>query len=308
MDDRSLHDLFPNGFVDAHHHVWAPETRADEIGYGWLRDIGAPKPFGDPTPIQRDYLWPEFLSETRMSPLASVHVQTDGALPDPVAETAFVAEGATRPLAIVGLVDLANPDVPERLARHASFSQFRGVRQILSHLPGRPDISFAPRPLMADATWQRGLRAVAEAGLRFDLQLYPEQMAAAAELFSRHADMPVILDHAGSPHDPSEDGQALWRAGTARLAELPQVSVKLSGWGMFDAGWTGESITPKVAHLLEVFGPERVMFGSDFPVEKLAKPYDTMLRDLHGVIERLDPGALPLVFRDTALRVYQPSA
>jgi predicted TIM-barrel fold metal-dependent hydrolase len=161
---------------------------------------------------------------------------------------------------------------------------------------------------MTDPTWQRGLRAVAEAGLRFDLQLYPEQMAAAADLFSRYADMPVILDHAGSPYDPSEDGQALWRAGTARLAEVPQVSVKLSGWGMFDAGWTGESITPQVAHLLEVFGPERVMFGSNYPVEKLAKPYDAMLRELHGVIERLDPGALPLVFRDTALRVYQPSA
>jgi len=308
MEQQALASLFPDGFVDAHHHVWAPDTRAEDIGYGWLREIGAPKPFGDPTPIQRDYLWPEFLSECALAPRATVHVQTDGALPDPVAETRFVAEGAHHPLAIVGLVDLARPDAAETLARHAETPQFRGVRQIVSYLPDRPEISFAPRSLMADHEWQRGLTAVAEVGLRFDLQLYPEQMTEAAELFAKHPDMPVVVDHSGSPYDLSDAGLRRWRDGTARLAQLPQVSVKLSGWGMFDPQWTGASIKPLVAHLLAQFGPERVMFGSNYPVEKLAKPYGQMLRDLHGVISGLDASALPHVFRDTALRVYQPSA
>ena len=74
-----LSDLLPHGYIDAHHHVWAPESRGDEIGYGWLREIGAPKPFGDPTQIQRDYLIEEFLAEASVAQLAPVHEQTDGA-------------------------------------------------------------------------------------------------------------------------------------------------------------------------------------------------------------------------------------
>ena len=305
-----LHDLLPFGYVDAHHHVWAPQSRGDEIGYGWLRDIGAPKPFGDPTPIQRDYLWPEFLSEAPLRPLASVHVQTDGTLPDPVAETRFVAEtaGAHR-VAIVGLVDLAGPDVAGTLARHMRTPGFAGVRQIVSHLPDQPGLSFAPRPLLSDPGWRAGLAKVAEAGLRFDLQCYPEQMAEAAEVIAAHPAMPVILDHAGSPRNGAD---ATWRAGVAELAKRRQVSVKLSGWGMFEPRWSAETIAPMVDHLLAHFGPHRVMFGSNYPVEKLAKPYASVLSETARALFFSGADALPRVFRDTALRVYrlnlQPSA
>ena len=309
MSASDLAEILPFGFIDAHHHVWAPDSRGDEIGYGWLRDIGAPKPFGDPTPIQRDYLWDEFLAETPLRPLASVHVQTDGALPDPVAETRFVAEtaGAHR-IAIVGLADLCAADLATTLARHAETPGFVSVRQIVSHLPDQPGLSFAARPLLSDATWRKGLAQVAEAGLCFDLQCYPEQMVEAAEVFADHPQMPVILDHAGSPRN---GGDAEWCAGVAELAKLPQVSAKLSGWGMFNPGWTAESIAPMVDHLISVFGPHRIMFGSNFPVEKLAKPYAAVLRETASAVAMTAPDALPNVFRDTAALVYRlnyPSA
>ena len=77
--------------IDSHHHLWAPQTDPGNVGYVWLRDIGAPKPFGDPTPIQRDYLIEEFLAEAAPERLAgSVHLQCDPKIPDPVAETAFI--------------------------------------------------------------------------------------------------------------------------------------------------------------------------------------------------------------------------
>jgi len=123
-------------FVDAHHHLWIPEQSTPAIGYRWLKDIGATKPFGDPTAIQRDYEWGEFASESdEHELLGSVYVQVDGAIGDPVAETRWVQsvfDGTGLPHAIVGLVDLATENAEAILKRQTKFDSFKGVRQILS--------------------------------------------------------------------------------------------------------------------------------------------------------------------------------
>lgn len=304
----ALSDLLPHGYVDAHHHVWAPESLGDQIGYGWLRDIGAPKPFGDPTPIQRDYRIEEFLDEASMAPRASVHVQTDGALPDPVAETAFVQAEADRaglPVAIVGLADLAAPDLAALLDRHAAYRGFRGVRQIVSRLEDRPDLSFAPRDYLADKQWVAGLKVLEDRGLSFDLQLYPEQAAAARAALSDTPALTVVIDHAISPYDHSPEGHARWSAAVRLLAARPNTYVKLSGWGMFQADWAergNETIGPLVDELMQAFGAERVMWGSNYPVEKLATEYEPCLRStaLHlPVVERQN------VFLRSAIKAYR---
>lgn len=295
----------PLRIVDAHHHVWCPERRDPDLGYGWLRDVGAPKPFGDPTPIQRDYLFPEYLSETRHHLVASVHVQTDGALPDPVAETAWVASearAAGHPLAIVGLADLAAPDLPATLDGHLAHPETRGIRQIVAHLPGRPGDSFAARDLLADPAWRRGLGIVAEAGLSFELQLHPEQADAAAAVLAELPGLPVIVDHALSPRRDARD----WDGAVRTLARREATAIKLSGWGMFDPGWTADSIAAPVARILDAFGSERVMWGSNFPVEKLARGFDAALAATLDAVDRAggDPRA---VFAGTALRIYRLS-
>ena len=128
-------------FVDAHHHLWIPQQVAPDLGYGWLRDIGSPKPFGDPTPIQRDYEWPEFVAESREHRLAgSVYVQVDGAIADPLAESRWVQgvfAGTGRTHAIVCLADLAHEHAAARLEAQLRVPQVRGVRQILAR-SGRP--------------------------------------------------------------------------------------------------------------------------------------------------------------------------
>lgn len=295
--------------VDAHHHLWIPERTDPDVGYGWLRDIGAPKPFGDPTPIQRDYEWPEFAAESRAHRLAgSVHVQTDGALADPVAETAWlqsVFDATGLPHAIVGLVDLAAPDAADVTGAHARHGAFRGVRQILSRLDGDAARSFAPRHLLREPAWREGYAALAAAGLSFDLQLYPEQAAEAAEFLADHPDVPVVVDHALSPHDPSAAGRARWREAVARLAALDHVAIKLSGFGMFDPGWSAESIRPLVATLLERFGPTRVMWGSNYPVEKLARRYDEAIAAVLACCDGLDEADRQRVFTANARRFYR---
>ena len=295
--------------VDAHHHLWIPERRAPDLGYGWLRDVGAAKPFGDPTPIQRDYEWTEFAAESANHTLVgSVHVQTDGALPDPVAESAWVQsvfDASALAHAIVGLVDLGAADLETTLAGHARHAAFRGVRQILSRLDDVPALSFAPRHLLRDAAWREGYATLAAHHLSFDLQLYPEQMSEAADFLADHPAVPVVLDHAGSPHDLSGAGRALWREGIARLASLGHVSVKLSGFGMFEPHWTAESVRPLIDTVLERFGPARVMWGSNFPVEKLARGYDEALEGVLRCCPGLTDEELAALFAGNGARVYR---
>ncbi len=291
--------------VDAHHHLWIPERAEPDIGYGWLRDIGAPKPFGDPTPIQRDYEWAHYSNESRAHELVgSVHVQCDGAV-DAVAETSWVQSVFDRTgleHAIVGLADLASPELERVLDAQARHACFRGVRQILSRLDDDAARSFAPRHFLRDASWQAGYATLATRDLSFDLQLYPEQMAEAADVLADHPDVTVIVDHAGSPHDPTPEGVRRWRAGTERLAALDRVAVKLSGFGMFDAGWSAASVASAVSHLVETFGPARVMWGSNFPVESLAGTFD---RAVNACRDALDDGVREAVFVDNARRLYR---
>jgi predicted TIM-barrel fold metal-dependent hydrolase len=289
------------GYVDAHHHVWAPDEPS--IGYGWLRDIGAPKPFGDPAPIQRDYLWPEFLAEAATAPAASVHVQADNAA-DGLAELAWAARGARRAghaAGVVGLVDLSAPDAAARLAAQAEWPELRGIRQIVARDPDRPRLTFAPRDLLAEPAWRRGLAAVEAAGLCFDLQLYPHQAEAALRALAPLPGLRVVIDHALCPVDGPTPG---WRDAVAAFARRPRTYVKLSGWGMYDAGWTARSIAPMVAHILAAFGAERTMFGSNYPVEKLARPYDAVLADTVAAVEAAG-GDRSAVLRGTACEAYR---
>lgn len=302
----ALSELLPHGYIDAHHHVWAPDSRAD-IGYGWLRDIGAAKPFGDPTPIQRDYLMEEFLAEAPMRPNASVHVQTDGTLPDPVAETRFVQAEADRTghdVKIVALVDLRDEDLAGTLARHGESFDFCGVRQIVARLDHRPEPSFAPMDFLTNSQWVTGLKRLEDNELSFDLQMYPEQAEDALEAFSATPALRVIIDHALCPYDPTDEGFERWSKAVAMMARRPNTYMKLSGWGMYWADWAahGSDIIGRyIDVILAEFGASRVMWGSNYPVEKLATPYATCLE---VVARHLRPEDRDAVFNHTVSEAY----
>lgn len=296
-------------FVDAHHHLWNPVSNDPDIGYVWLRDLGAPKPFGDPTVIQRDYDLDEFRAETRAHRLlGSVHVQADGAIPDPAAETRFVqgrSDASGFPIAIVGFVNLSSSGAESVLDAHAECASFRGVRQIVAHLPDQPHISFSRRELLDDGGWCDRFSLLAERGLSFDLQAYPEQMPRYAEFLARHPEVPIAIDHCGCPWDQSTAGLARWREGVGTLAELPQCVVKLSGLGMYNPSWNRDNSRGVLDTLCEVFGPERLMFGSNYPVEKLARPYADVLGDIAAQVGEYSPEAAQQVLHKVATSFYR---
>lgn len=295
--------------VDAHHHIWIPEQSEPDLGYGWLRDIGSIKPFGDPTAIQRDYQWDEYINESsRHDIAASVFVQCDGAIADPVAETAWVQSTISKPaekFGIVGLVNLATEQAQAQLEAQCQFASFKGVRQIISYLDEHPQLCFSSEHLLRNARWKDQFALLADHGLSFDLQLYPEQMIEAAEFLSQFSNVPIIIDHAGSPYDQSEAGFKRWESGLEVLGQLDNVSIKLSGFGMFDKHWSSTSINPLVTRIIDIFGFDRVMYGSNFPVDKLFAEFDETLERISCCIAPFGKDAVQSVFSQTARRIYQ---
>ncbi|MEW9920638.1 amidohydrolase [Marimonas sp. MJW-29] len=295
-------------FIDAHHHLWAPKTPELDVGYVWLKNIGGMRPFGDPTPIQRDYLLDELRGEpegARM--IGSVHLQCDPRIPDPVAETAFIqklSDDAGFPIAIVGYADFASGSCAQHLEGHMAYPNFRGIRQIISYLPDDPAHSFVQTNLLDDLTWRSQFGLLADYGLSFDLMLYPHQMRHAAAFFADHPDIPVVLEHLGSPLNRSEAGMKLWAEGMQALAALPHVHAKLSGYAMYFRDRLDDEARMVTQRILEWFGPDRVMFGSNFPVDRLYLTYnqafDLVREELGGDVE-----VQRAVFRENAARFYR---
>ncbi|MXY33839.1 MAG: amidohydrolase family protein, partial [Boseongicola sp. SB0664_bin_43] len=204
------------------------------------------------------------------------------------------------PMAQVVFADLASERLGKELDRMQELPSVRGVRQIVGRAP-EEDRATGTNELLDDPRFVEGLREVGRRGLSFDLQLIPELYGAMADVLSDVPGTRVALCHAGSPHDRTRGGLAAWSGGLRRLSELPQVSAKLSGLGMFEHDWTRESVRPVVEVCLEQFGAARCMFGSNFPVDSLYSDY----RAIVEAYECLVPDEARLaVFGDTAAAFY----
>ena len=283
--------------IDAHHHLWDLSA----VHYPWLMAKGVRRFFGDPRPIQRNYLLGEFRADARGFG-ASVHIQVGAE--DAFAEASWVQDVADAhpdwPMAQVVFADLTSERLGEELDRMQELPTVRGVRQIVGRAP-EEDRSTGTNALLDDSRFVEGLREVGRRGLRFDLQLIPELCGAMADVLSDVPGTRVALCHAGSPHDRTPEGLAAWASELGRLSRLPQVSVKLSGLGMFEHDWTKDSVRPIVEACLEQFGAARCMFGSNFPVDSLYSDY----RAIVEAYEHLVPDEAKLaVFEETAAAFY----
>ncbi len=291
------------GIVDAHHHLWDLSA----CRYPWLMAKGVRRFFGDPTPIQRNYLVADLRDDARPYRIeASVHVQVGVAPGDEVAETAWlqsVGDAEGLPSAIVAYCDLEQPSAERTIEAHARHSRLRGLRQIVGR-SDEEDAVTGSGGLLTNPAWRERLAQLGELGLSFDLQLTPGQMAAAAEVLAEAPATRVALCHCGSPWNQTPAGLAAWREGLERLAALPQVVCKISGLGMFDHAWTVDSIRPIVETCIEVFGAERAMFGSNFPVDKLHASFATVWGAFEAITAPLPESDRARLFGDTARAFY----
>jgi L-fuconolactonase len=274
--------------VDAHHHVWDPAARR----HAWLDGLPA---------LNRAFGLADFgrASEPEGA-TASVLVQVLHSTEE-TEEFLALAAGPGPIAGVVGWTDLTSPAVGDEIARLLALpggGRLAGIRHLVQD---EPDPDWLGRPEV-----RRGIRAVGSASLVYDLLVRPHQLPAALAVTGELADVTFVLDHGAKPPIASGTLEP-WASQIGVLAARPNVSCKVSGLVTEAApDWRPAQIVPYVDHLVDAFGPGRLMFGSDWPVCTLAASYAEVValaRDALAV--RLGPAELDAVFRANAIGTYR---
>ncbi|MBK3563867.1 amidohydrolase [Streptomyces sp. MBT62] len=277
------------GVIDAHHHVWDLSVRDQD----WITGP-------ELAPLRRDFTLADLEPEARAAGVsATVLVQTLD-VPQETPEFLASAEDSDLVVGVVGWTDLTSPDVARTLAALREGAGGEHLVGIRHQVQGEADPRWLLRPDVL-----RGLAAVAEAGLVYDLVVRPHQLAAAHEAARLLPDLTFVLDHAGKP--PIATGELRpWADVVRLLAALPNTVCKLSGlvteadWDR----WSVEDLRPYADTVLDAFGPRRLMFGSDWPVCRLAATYAEVISVTRELTSALQPAERHEVFTGTALRTY----
>ncbi|CAN5428823.1 amidohydrolase [soil metagenome] len=292
--------------VDPHMHLWDLSRHY----YGWLQDDPLPhNPAGDISGIAgRSYGLDDYLADSfGWNVGKTVHIECGLPPNDQLSETDWLqslADTRGYPQGVVAGAVLDSPGVEALLAAQAARPNVRGIRQIINW-HADPLKTYTARNLLDDPSWVAGFGLLARHGLSFDLQCYPGQAPKAAALAARHPDTPIILNHAGMPTDRDEVGLAAWSAGMAMLAAQPQVSVKISGFGGSDPTWNVDTIRPFVLTLIDLFGVDRCMFASNFPVDRVHGPFGRHFAAFDRITKDFSDTERALLFGGVAERIYR---
>lgn len=277
--------------IDSHQHFWA----YNDLEYPWMGP-GMER-------LKRDHLPPDLLPKLAA---ADVHGTVAVQARRTERETEWLLELADlHPfiLGVVGWVDFASADLDATLERLAGHARLVGIRELIHD---NPDEAYA-----TSVEHVRGVRSVGAHGLACDLLLRPTHLPAATMLVDRFPDYRFVVDHIAKPdmrrgwRQDDPDVQR-WAGGIRRLAERPHVACKLSGmvteadW----AAWTPDAIAPFAEVVLEAFGADRVMMGTDWPVCTVAADYGATVELARQLTRRLSPSERTAVFGGTAQRFY----
>lgn len=293
--------------IDPHHHLWD----LDKNYYPWLCDEPVEAVFGPYEAIRKNFLISQLQTESNKHELLkSVHIQTEFDPANPVGETAWLQSVADDPAsggmpnAIVAFCNFADPRAEEIMDGHAQYPNLRGIRHILN-LSDDPVERFTDVDYLNDPVWVKNFALLSRYDLSFDLQVYFTQMDDAARLANRYPSTQIILNHTGMPHERSLEGIKAWRQGMRALATCDNVALKISGLGMMDHYWSVASIRPFVVDALEIFGVERSMFASNFPVDKLFSGYDAIWDAFSDIVSDASPNERRQLFVGNAERIYR---
>jgi L-fuconolactonase len=271
--------------IDSHQHFWRYNPTRD----AWITDAMSI--------LKRDFLPEELAAECKANGIAaSVAVQASQS----EEETLFLlelAENNPQIAGVVGWVDLALPHIAERLQFFSRYEKLRGFRHIAQ---AEPDDRFLVRP-----DFTRGISHLRQFGFAYDILIYPKQLPAAIELVSKFPEQRFVIDHLAKPELKSKD-ILFWAKHIRRIAESPNVFCKLSGL-VTEADWRNwepTELNPYLDVALEAFGPNRLMFGSDWPVCLLAASYAQVKQVIEDFLHDCTSAEKENIFGGNAIRFY----
>ena len=295
--------------VDAHHHLWDLEN--EKTKYSWLMVSEGEAFFGDYGAIRKSYLLDDYLNDAKNQNLIkSVHVQAEHDDDSPVNETEWLQRladnhNAKLPNAIVAFADFSKSNVADILDQHQEFNNTRGIIQILSFNSDEPKYSHAPEDYMKNTKWLENFKNMKNRNLSFDIQVYPHQMDDSFNLAKNNADILFILNHTGEPCYQSEEYIQYWEANMKKIANCENMVAKISGLGMFNPNWTIDSTKIFVEKTIEIFGIERCMFASNFPVDKIFNTFDNYWNSFKTITKDYSENEKTMLFSSNAEKYYR---
>ncbi|WP_053659628.1 amidohydrolase family protein [Streptomyces sp. MMG1121] len=273
--------------IDAHHHVWDLSVRDQ----GWIPER---------SPLRRDFTLADLAPEATAADVTGTVLVQTVTVPEETPELLALADAHDLVAAVVGWTDLTRPDIADELARLRRLPGGAHLQGIRHQVQGEPDPQWLLRPDV-----RRGLTALADADLVYDLVVRPHQLPACAEAARSIPQLTFVLDHLGKP--PIASGALEpWATDLRALAARPNTFCKLSGLvtEADPATWTVADLRPYAETALAAFGPDRVMFGSDWPVCTEAATYAQVLEVSRDLTDGLGAAERAAVHEGTARRVY----
>jgi predicted TIM-barrel fold metal-dependent hydrolase len=283
-------------FVDTHFHLH--DMKHPTLRYGWLEPeaVHGFLPDTDPLKAQR-YRIKDYLAEIRFANVPkAVHVQAAVNTPDPVDETRWLqafADESGYPQGIVAECHLARSDAGAVLDRHLEFANVRGIR------------NFGEGNYLVDPAWRRGFAELESRNLVYCLDTRVERADDLLDLARTFPGVLICVDHCAIPMARDSASFKAWQRAMETMAKAPNVVMKISGLGMADPLWTVGSIRPYVLDSIEAFGVDNVVFGTNWPVDRMFSSYPDVVNAYAEIISGFPLAEQVKMFSGNAERIFR---
>jgi predicted TIM-barrel fold metal-dependent hydrolase len=283
-------------FIDTHFHLH--DMKHAQLRYGWLEPEAVHGFLPDTDPLKsQHYFIKDYIAEIRFANVPkAVHVQAAVNTPDPVGETEWLqafADQTGYPQGIIAECHLARPDAASVLDRHLQFANVRGIR------------NFGEGRYLIDPAWRRGFAELAPRRLVSCIDTRVELADDILDLARAFPETQLCIDHCGIPMGRDAESFRRWRAAMEVMAKSPNVTMKISGLGMGDPLWTVESIRPYVLGSIEAFGTGRVVFGTNWPVDRMFSSYPDVINAYAEIISGFSRAEQTTMFSGNAERLFR---
>ncbi|WNJ88859.1 amidohydrolase family protein [Bosea sp. 685] len=297
--------IYSGPIIDPHMHLW-------DVSMGrhpWLKPSGGATAVSGLESIRRNFLTEDYRQASMAHDVvASVHVEALWDPADPGGELAWLDTLDKRSgvaARYVGSAPFGTKDALPIIERESANPRLNGFRAIISHHPTNPAKSWAKSgDVVLDPAWRRDVALLAKRGLTLDLMMYPYQAEGVAALARACPDLQIVVNHSGSPIDRDEDGLARWREAVRRLADAPNIAIKVNMVG-YDPNPTYEAVKDMALHCIACFGPGRTLFASDWPVSTRYIAYGGIFDHFKRMTAGFSPDEQTALFHGNAARLYR---